>query len=515
MNPTCARTLVLVSLSTLSLVACGGDDSATPGGADGGPDVTASDAANDATSTPDAAVPDRAVAGPDVTASDDGNDATSTPDAAVPDRTVAGPDVTSSDAGGDAANDATSTPDRAVPDGAVVDVGSDAPRCFVDAAGATTIIDAVQVSVGTQGVCILRQGNVLLCRGTNSTPHAFPADAGTVNITRLETGSSFACVLDDARRMWCWGANGSGQLAADVDGGTLYPVLIQKGGVPIDVDDMAVAFQAACVIEHGTRDVYCWGNSELGELGAVDASLPDGGTQAAINAPTRAGFTASATARLTTPRLAVGFCLLDGPSLTCWGGNQDNQLGMPASTSPTTTTAIPAALTDAGGVLPITDLSMSPTHTCVIDATKHLYCWGAVGVACGSLATGNGTPAIVPELDAGVAAVSNGAFHTCAIDGRGHARCFGDTNNGVLGNGDTSGTAVPVPQTVLGPDGGGALENVVRISNGFVQTCAIVQGACGADGPGALYCWGNNSQGVLGNPEAGNQSGVPVPSLIQ
>ncbi len=96
-------------------------------------------------------------------------------------------------------------------------------------------------------------------------------------------------------------------------------------------------------------------------------------------------------------------------------------------------------------------------------------------------------------------AVSAGGFHNCALVAGG-VQCWGYNNYGQLGNNSTTDSSTPV--RVVGVGGAGYLAGVTQISAGKYHTCAVVSS-------GAVYCWGQNVYGQLGNNSTNNSS-TPV-----
>ncbi len=92
--------------------------------------------------------------------------------------------------------------------------------------------------------------------------------------------------------------------------------------------------------------------------------------------------------------------------------------------------------------------------------------------------------------------VAAGASHTCATRSDGTARCWGSDSSGQLGN-STNLTSSSSPVTVSGSS------SYVRLDSHFAHTCGVTQA-------GALYCWGENGVGQLGNSQTSDQP-VPVP----
>ncbi len=128
-------------------------------------------------------------------------------------------------------------------------------------------------------------------------------------------------------------------------------------------------------------------------------------------------------------------------------------------------------------------------RSCAVDSAGAAYCWG--DNPGGSL--GNGGPILrlapipVVGLSSGVAAVATNAaaYHTCAITQAGAAYCWGDGVAGQLGNGSFASSTVPVLVT-------GLSSGTSAMALGNFHTCAVTQA-------GAVYCWGDNFWGQLGD----------------
>jgi hypothetical protein len=85
---------------------------------------------------------------------------------------------------------------------------------------------------------------------------------------------------------------------------------------------------------------------------------------------------------------------------------------------------------------------------------------------------------------AGAVAVAAASNHSFALLGDGTALGWGDNHSGVLGDGGTEASAVPVPVS--------GLHNAVAIATSFDHSLALL-------GDGTVVAWGDNEQGQLGD----------------
>ena len=111
------------------------------------------------------------------------------------------------------------------------------------------------------------------------------------------------------------------------------------------------------------------------------------------------------------------------------------------------------------------------------------------------------SPADVVDLTSGVSAIVQGYQHTCALTSTGTIKCWGRAEQGVTQNEQSlfagQGASGYRPFTVsLGIE-------AIAIAAGRVHTCAVTV-------PGAVICWGANSNGQMGNGASGSTS-PPVP----
>jgi len=171
----------------------------------------------------------------------------------------------------------------------------------------------------------------------------------------------------------------------------------------------------------------------------------------------------------------AGDCaLLGNYSLRCTGSNNYGQLGLGSFSLSNGTvdfgTSMPAAISDGN------------SHNCAILTDGSVSCWGRNNV--GQLGDGSNANRNAPvnvDLGANTTAValSTGIDSTCAITNTGSIKCWGGNFYGILGDGTTTHSNVPVE---------------VNHSTGMraVAIATPGYGACAIFENGSVYCWGQS-----------------------
>jgi alpha-tubulin suppressor-like RCC1 family protein len=298
---------------------------------------------------------------------------------------------------------------------------------------------------------------------------------------------------------FCWGDNASGELGI---GTTTGPEQCTVGGTPVPCSTKPVAVgggltfytvSAGNFFTCGVSSMaYCWGDNTYGQLG--NGSTTNSSTPVAV-----AGG-------LGLSQISVGdftVCgLVSGGIAYCWGDNTYGQLGNGSTTNSSTPVAV------AGG-LTFSQVSAGAS-SCGITTAGTTFCWGSnasgqlgIGTTTGpqqcSTSVGSVSCSTTPVAVAGgliFQLVSAGGDHTCAnlATGTAPVYCWGDNTYGQLGDGTTTSRSTPVAVT-------GAFVQY-PVSAGYLFTCSVSY-AMGGTRP-VTYCWGNNSEGELGDSTTTN-----------
>ena len=249
---------------------------------------------------------------------------------------------------------------------------------------------------------------------------------------------------------------------------------------------------SCAILDDGT--VSCWGRNEEGQLGD--------GTFASRTTPSQ---TSSLGVGRTAVAIAAGSqhacALLDDGTVSCWGYNYWYHLGTgdgvgddyrtPKNT-PTQTASLGAGRT-------ATAISAGSDHTCALLDDGTVVCWGDNQDAQASGSNGNNvdrTPTQTNSFGTGRTAVAlaAGGRHTCALLDDGTISCWGKNNYGQLGDGTAINKGSPTQTQSLGTG-----RSAVSISAGDSHTCAVLD-------DGTVSCWGYNANGNLGDSTTTNRN---------
>jgi alpha-tubulin suppressor-like RCC1 family protein len=179
-----------------------------------------------------------------------------------------------------------------------------------------------------------------------------------------------------------------------------------------------------------------------------------------------------------------------------WGRNFDGQLGNGNNTS----SNVAVAVTGLSGKT-ITAVAGGSYHSIALASDGTVYTWGRNNE--GQLGNGNNTGSNVPVAVTGlsgktITAIAGGYYHSIALASDGTVYTWGNNFDGQLGNGNN--TASNVAVAVTGLSG----KTITAIAGGGAHSIALAS-------DGTVYTWGYNFDGQLGN---GNNSNSNVPVAV-
>ena len=237
---------------------------------------------------------------------------------------------------------------------------------------------------------------------------------------------------------------------------------------PIVYNSFATGANHVCAVANN-RHAYCWGKNDDAQIGTGSASFIE-------PVPQRVGVAMPLNA---VSAGSAHSCAIDQTgAVWCWGREANGRLGRGGAPS---NPAIPQVVSSSA---PFTQVAAGGAHTCAIDTSGVVMCWGAGGS--GQLGDGVGmdrsTPAAIAS-DARWLMISTGAVHTCAVATDQSAWCWGGNSSSQVGDNTSADAIFP---TSIGPG-----QTFTTISAGGSHSCAVALG-------GAAHCWGANTRSQTG-----------------
>ena len=354
---------------------------------------------------------------------------------------------------------------------------------FAVSAGGGSVSPATAVTDGSgnaQTTLTLgpQAGENVVTASTSSLPGksaTFSAQA-KMRFTGLATGGSHACVIAATNAtessVYCWGGNTFGNLG---NGGTVHSPLPQRvTGLPNgQIAQLTAGAAHTCALQVN-GGLYCWGFNASGQLGDGTTTMRTAPVLVS-NSVGRYNSVAAGGVH-TCGRLANG-------GVECWGDNVVGQIG----DGTTTRRLTPTAVLSSG--ISLSELGAGAQHTCAVGADSELYCWGRgdrgqLGI--GSAPQNASFSRVSRPAGVTLRTPVGGENFTCAMGSNDRVYCWGENNVGQLGDGTTTGRLTPVAVSAVTP--------LVKLGSrlGGGHTCALTAAQ-------AVYCWGLNERGQLGD----------------
>jgi alpha-tubulin suppressor-like RCC1 family protein len=328
----------------------------------------------------------------------------------------------------------------------------------------------VAVAIGYPNACALTSGGAVKCWGSTygSTPTTV---SGLISgAVAIGVGYGVMAALKDDGSVVTWGDNQYGQ-GGNGSRVALGSIPRAASAVTEKVVALGVGYYTSCAItEKGSPQ--CWGNNYHGQLG--DGTSVERLAPAAVT-----DLPASGVAEVALGD-DFGCARMTSGAVKCWGANAYGQVGDGSTT-------LRARAVDAAGLTAgVAGLAMSRSAAFARRADGSTVTWGS-GVT---------TPTPSPALGTGHSQVVTGDYHQCVLTSAGGVKCVGANNRGQLGNGSLLPSATLVDVT-------GLTSGVKSISARGQLSCAVTTG-------GGAKCWGDNASGILGNGSSSSLSTVPV-----
>jgi alpha-tubulin suppressor-like RCC1 family protein len=363
-----------------------------------------------------------------------------------------------------------------------------------------------QVAAGGSHGCGLRDDGSLWCWGNrysgalgtgDDVADCSASNPATCHITTpapvtgsgwdtISAGGGHTCALRNGGELWCWGSNSYG---AAGDGGTEHVRVPTRLGADSDWTLVAAGYWHSCALR-GTGSLWCWGTDGCGESG----SGVGGGT---VPTPTQVGLDADWQHVAAGQRHTCG--VRQGGTLWCWGYNAYGEIGdgsidtqPPGEYDPLNVSKlVPTQAIGTGYV----KAALGEVHTCAIRDDGSLWCWGSnrvgqLGVDVPGDDAVEPTPQQVGNATTWADVVAGGSS-TCGHRTDGTVWCWGENTSGQIGIGE-----VDFDEPVDRPTQVGTFAD-------WGQVSMISSGVCGVRGD-AIWCWGSNYSGKLGNDSTFN-----------
>lgn len=296
----------------------------------------------------------------------------------------------------------------------------------------------ISIEAGLSHTCALRSDGSVFCWGHNArgqlgdgttTTRLTPAAVSGLgaSVSSIAAGYRHTCVIAGTGAAECWGDNGFGQLGDGTTLQRLTPVAVY--GLASNIGDISAGGHHTCAVRASNGRTFCWGLNNYGQLG-------DGTT---INRVTPTDIFAT----VAVASVHLGFlhsCFVsDQGTAACWGDNYYGQLG-DGSLAPR---SIPTLVLSAGSGAQ--SLALGISHSCMRWESGYLSCWGSNNE--GQLGDGSGVTQLYPRsVQIGTTdAMDSGAYFSCAVTAGDHrVMCWGSNDYGQLGDGTTQDRLVPV-----------------------------------------------------------------------
>jgi len=334
--------------------------------------------------------------------------------------------------------------------------------------------------------------------------------AGALRFRSLVAGQNHVCgeVLLAQPYWFCWGLNFWNQLANGTTVDAFYPVPMNTQGLTFS--RLAVSDQLSCGLSSdrpffiSESIPFCWGLSNASLDWIRELPDPAGPTWpddllnwwgCDFGAPCPGYYDVSVgNDHACALHLGINAQSVRTEAVICWGDNTHQQLGGTTLASSRTTAAAVGGETTTGTGHVLTAIASTRYASCVLDVGT-LYCWGDF--------FGDNIVDALPGITLTTIASSPDGDEVCGIVASDHRPICVSASTG---------QQIPMPSVAAD---GTPLELVTmmvagRMISGSGGQTADLRHYCGITTTAAMYCWGANYAGQLGQSTQDLFSAAPV-----
>ena len=361
----------------------------------------------------------------------------------------------------------------------------------------------VTLDCGEDHICVIDSYYRIFCLGSENNFGELGVNRTDINFAEvnklgylqdiktvlISSGSYFSCAADKEGKAFCWGMNSSCQLGTGSESQKDYakPVDSDEKFSGSGIQGLSSGDRSSCVM-NGGGNVYCWGSN-------YDYTLGNGTRMDKSCIPVAYAEDCSISDRkiISVDASIYRTCAVEeSGSIYCWGMNSG--INDPDEFPDSSLVPIKQIRHDGDHWEGVEKMSMGRYHACALLDDGFIYCWGenSKGQLGNESITDSYSSTLVYKSGdlqgAEIVDISLGSNHSCALDVDGSVYCWGFNMFGQIGDGTLKNSLTP--KKIFDGDLEG--EKVVKLSSGSNHVCVITD-------KNAVYCWGQNERGQLGN----------------
>jgi len=309
-------------------------------------------------------------------------------------------------------------------------------------------------------------------------------------------------------KLWSWGAGATGLIGDNTTVDKSSPVQLSVGTSFTLVSGASDSNRHTFAIST-TGLLYGWGFNNTGQLGLGNTLNRSQPTLLASPFDTFSwNFVSVGGTDGTGSTGGHTLALRNDNTLYVWGLNNVGQLG----NNTTINRSSPLQVSFVNIPLSWATVAAAASRSTALDFDGKLWGWGintTYGAVGDSTTVNRSSPVILTSTGVTFAKITSGYFHSNGIRDDGYLYAWGANNLGNLGNNTTINRSSPALISSIPTN----LSSPVQLGVGKSNWSAIHSGTsthAAIDATGALYIWGSNATGQLGNNSVFTRTGLRV-----